>query len=531
MPTIHEHDAVPAGLAGLNLVDPEIFLPFTNWVQADNVTYDPYGVTKKRPGSSKLVAFNAAGGQKVRTGYDFWFKSGTDILTQKHLIGTNGKVFVQGGASFTDITPGAAPVLDPDTIFEFASLNNRVIICNNQGEAPWQWDGVAGTASVLAGAGVLNWSGCRKHRNRIWAFGDPAYPDDLSYCALGDPLTWTGADAGTVPVEEGDGDRIVAISPTLYGRMVVCKGPNIGSIHELTGNTVATFALSPMGTDIRFLNNRCLIAVGDRILGLSDMGLHEISMTDKLSALQHTFLSATVHPMLTECNWALSARFSLVFSPADNAVLICAAMGVEIDTIFYFHLRGGRWSRWPNVSIYGLWRKRDTTLSRNIIVGGAANGYVRKMMDKTVRADDGAGISMELLSPRLHIALDERAQKSLAEAMSVLQLFLFLQPTGDATITVSWQVDNEAPQSVDLVSEPIGALGVLGTFVLGAGGTKLGGFEPGRGMIILRHVIEDVIQGKTVQFRIANSGVADDVALYGYGFKWSPAGEDVGEVF
>ena len=526
-----EVDFVPAGNTGLDLVTPEIMLASGALVQADNVVYEPTNVVRKRQGYSRYTSAQLDANNVVRSGWDFWYRGPAGTLTQRVLAGCGGHVYYVQTGSASDITPLGVS-LDADTIFTYVSLNSIVLIFNDQDSAPWYWNGSDARATVLTGTGVRNWKAGVKHRGRIWAYGDMTYGDDVAYCADSDPLTWSGADAGTIPIEPGDGDSVVAISSSIYDRVLVFKGPNHGSVHQISGWDTDTFAVAPVIDGIRVINQKCLVSVGSTIFAFSDRGLHDFSMTQKAGEIEHTFVSYPIHPLLKNVNFVLRNRFSATFIPQENALVISLSTGQaadtssDVDTVLLFNIRNQGWSVWPNVDLRCVWRVRDPVTSTQVLLAGADAGYLNQWF-QVARSDNGTGIGFVIKTPRYILP----EHKPLTNEAVFLTFSLFCMPTGAVPLVVSYQVDNEDPQGFTLSGPPVGDAARLGIdFVLGDGGSRLGGPEATGGFICLQKHWTEAPQGRTIQFTISNSGNNQDVAIYGWSLRFVPTGEDKGRM-
>ncbi len=521
-----ETDFLPFGTKGLNLIIPEINMDQDYLALADNTSYDFAGIVRKRPGTMRWTP-NAASAGSVRSGYEFWFNSAGTFYVRL-LVGCNGRVSWNNAGTWIDVTPFDT-YLSSETIFYFVQLANKVLILNDQNSAPWYWDGLTAKASILSGTGVLNWSAATQYAGRILAFGDPNYPDYVSVSANGDLTAWGEADAGILIFTPGDGDRIIGISPELYDRVIVFKGPNKGSIQQLLGSTFGTgtgtdFYRQPMIRGIRCLGQRCIIPYGNSVIFMSDRGLHELAMTANFGQVEHNFLSFPIQPWMPSINWILAKRFSLAFAPKASTILASVATGSDIDTTLCYNVIKQQWSRWPQTTYYSLIESHNVALGGMDVLAGQALGKVVTLFQEA-RNDDGSAYTWQIQSGRL---LLPQNLKAAGEQAHYLEVLLFLQQSTGATLNISYQVDNLTPESFSLVVPAGIDSGILGsTFILGK--TTLGGPGPGKGLVTLRKVLVNAPQGQTIQFTISNSGLNEDVALYGLGLRTTPAGEVTGK--
>lgn len=132
------------------------------------------------------------------------------------------------------------------------------------------------------------------HLNRLFYQGISTAPSDVGYTAASNIMDSTGSDAGTFPVGTGDGDQAMALSRPFYGSLYVFKGPQFGSIWQLSGNTPATFAMVQVGYGAPILNARALITTPTDIYWLSQYGIHSLQTTVKFGNVEEAFLSLPI---------------------------------------------------------------------------------------------------------------------------------------------------------------------------------------------------------------------------------------------
>jgi hypothetical protein len=112
--------------------------------------------------------------------------------------------------------------------------------------------------------------------------------------AAGNIFDSTGTDAGTLPIEPGDGDRVVGISKPFYGSIYVFKGPQKGSVHQISGNTPTTFARAQVAHGAPLLDAHALISTPTDIYWLSEYGIHSLQTTVKFGNVEQAFLSLPI---------------------------------------------------------------------------------------------------------------------------------------------------------------------------------------------------------------------------------------------
>ena len=104
----------------------------------------------------------------------------------------------------------------------------------------------------------------------------------------------TGTDSGLFHVNTGDGDQLMGVSRPFFASLYAFKGPNFGSIHQLSGNTPATFSLVQIGYGAPLLNHRSLVTTPTDVYWLSQYGIHSLETTVKFGNVEQAFLSLPI---------------------------------------------------------------------------------------------------------------------------------------------------------------------------------------------------------------------------------------------
>ena len=453
------------------------FLPFPFLVNARNIIYEFDGGPHKAPGSVKYntTAYGGATGA-IRLLFDYWRQGVAGSPTQRIIVASdNGTNTLIGQAAlsatsftnlFTNLTTGAVP--------HCSTFDDLLIIAtDNTSDVPRSWDGT--TAQNLAGT-PPRFSFSVPHKNRQWAAGDFANPSRLYYSVNVDPEDWVGVGSGSIDIDPNDGDMIVGII-SHKNELIVFKGPNIGSIHRITGS-------SPSGSDgyariplIRGLGGtwqNSLFRFGDDVGFISPMAnVHSLAATAAYGDYNQSYLSFPISSnQRTNVTHSRLRHWQAVDNAPQGHVLISltssnsSANNDRVLLMDYRFLaqqeRYPRWSYWDTFSLGALAMVSDTSSRRRVWAGGYT-GTVWKL-DQSTRTHDGTAISMQVTSPSMSYGSEERYKTIGAASISV-------RPFNTNSLTFGWTRDGNVQQTQTVTQGLTGA--VLGVFLLGT--DSLGG--------------------------------------------------------
>lgn len=136
------------------------------------------------------------------------------------------------------------------------------------------------------------------HAGRHWASGVASAPSRLYYSAVGNPEDWTGSGSGSIDIDPGDGDAIVALL-SWKSELWVFKGPYRLSIHRISGTDPTTFSREPFIYGISAAGPHSLFPVGDDFAFWSPRGsCHSLTSTNQYGDYTQGYLN---FPILSWC--------------------------------------------------------------------------------------------------------------------------------------------------------------------------------------------------------------------------------------
>lgn len=257
---------------GLNVRDYWHRIKDNELTVAKNVRFDDRGVIHKRGGWTKLAsAAVGTAGNLIGVTQGSWVSGGA--IVRKAMATDGVKVFYLNGAVWTDITGAIVMAPAVTSIVSFVQMTNLVIGYDGT-NAPWTWDGAAGTISLLGGTPPIGnisivW------QNRLWIAGVGTAQTRLYYSALGDPATWGASAFFDVP-SAYDGDPITGLA-VLYGNLIVFKR---NSIYIVQGDDPTNFSQSKTNSTVGCVSPYSIVAVQNLIYFVSDKGLYAMNLSN-----------------------------------------------------------------------------------------------------------------------------------------------------------------------------------------------------------------------------------------------------------
>jgi len=438
-------------------------LPWLN--NAANCVFEFDGGPRKAPGTNKLNSAVIESSQTVTGIYDYWRLGTAATPAQRRVVHVNDKIYHDGGTgSFSSLTTG----LEVGAVPHYSTFNDLLIIGSSSTvDVPKSWD--QSTFQNLAGS-PPRFSFSVNHQGRQWAAGVWTVPYRLYYSVAGNPEDWTGSGSGSIDIEPGDGDRIVALF-SWKNDLWVFKGPNKLSIHRITGSTPSTFARTTFIRGISAANQSCVWEQGDDVGFFSPRGTaHSLKTTDAYGDYNQSYLN---FPILTWCRENMNfGRYQKWQACTDSlrgyTLLTFPLAGVTNNTrclmLDWRFLAQGepypRWSLWDFGSFASLAYCLDTN-GRTRIFAGGYDGYVYRL-DQSTRTHNSASINFDVKTPFLTYG-SEAHMKSLSDAS------VGIAARSSSTATFGWTCDNQAEQTTTFSQSGGSALDsfVLNTDVLG----------------------------------------------------------------
>ncbi len=257
---------------GLNVRDFWHTIADNELTLADNLRLDEGGVVRRRLGWSKLVS-TAVGsaGNLIGIVHGSWLLTG--VLTRYVVVTDGTKVFWLNGTAWTDITGAVVMSPNANTLVSFVSMTNLLIGYDGK-NAPWTWDGSAGSISLLGGSPPIGNIGI-VWQNYFFIAGVGTARTRLYYSALADPATW-GASAYIDVPSPYDGDEITGLA-ILYGNLIVFKR---NSIYIIQGTDPTTFVVSKTNSAVGCVSPYSVVSVDNLVYFVSDKGLYALNLSN-----------------------------------------------------------------------------------------------------------------------------------------------------------------------------------------------------------------------------------------------------------
>jgi hypothetical protein len=301
-------------LGGLDVSsDPSILDP--NFLTAaNNVEYLEGGQRRKRGGtavySTNLPSSSGSSTgtntflpansnpQPVRALADFW-TYGTTITPTQSILAVAGKsIFAStGSGSWT-------PISVTSSFGSTGSVNTTITLAGGYAVVndPIGTELPVAVTSALAlkafnSTGMASlpiYTAATYHLNRLFTGGLSTAPSAVNYTAANNIFDSTGTDTGSFTVAIGDGDQVMGLSQPFYGSVYVWKGPQFGSVWQLSGNTPSVFALAEVAHGAPLLNPKALVSTPTDIYWLSNYGIHSLQTTVKFGNVDQAFLSLPI---------------------------------------------------------------------------------------------------------------------------------------------------------------------------------------------------------------------------------------------
>ena len=307
-------------LGGLDISsDPSVLDP--NFLTAsNNVEYLEGGQRRKRGGTAVYsTALSTGGGtnpltsgtgkflpatsnpQPVRALADFW-TYGTTITPTQQLVAVSGNSIFgsTGDGLWTAITTtssfGSTGSVNTTITLAggFAVINDpagaTLPVAITSGLALKQFNSSGMTSLPIYTAGSY-------HLNRLFTGGLSTAPSAVNFTAANNIFDSTGTDTGSFTVAIGDGDQVMGLSEPFYGSLYVWKGPQRGSVWQISGNTPSAFALAEVAHGAPLLNPKALVSTPTDIYWMSNYGVHSLQTTVKFGNVEQAFLSLPIQSL------------------------------------------------------------------------------------------------------------------------------------------------------------------------------------------------------------------------------------------
>lgn len=397
-------------LAEVELEGSAIRIPF--FTRLENFYFEKNSSLHKIGGTSKYNATTIDSGEEIRGMLEYVRQGSLGSPARKRVVHAGTKVLADSNdGSFSSIVTGLTNNAVPNyTVFE-----DSLIISSDSGvDAPRTWDQT--TAAALGGS-PPTFAFSVTYAGRLWAAGNPALPSRLYYSSLQNAAEWNGAgDSGSINIDPNDGDIITGIYP-FRGSLIVFKGPNFGSIHIISGRTVATFARDVLTRGIGAAWQNSIFPYANDLGFLAfDGTIRSLSATDKFGDLEETHLSRDitswiqghVNTQQLRKAWAATdtTRGYVLFTlPVDGSAMPNQTLMMD------YRFGEPRFSLWLATPGWSVARMSDPgSRDRPILYIGGNDGFIRKTQQPTRAVDDTTAIEAFAKTPYFHYNTQNRAK-------------------------------------------------------------------------------------------------------------------------
>lgn len=365
-------------------------------VDSNNIVYTTYSTKKKRPGLSQAFSFRPPGSNKILAGIDFWrlgsqFVVYYDGLRIRAISPQNGTIDDISG-SFT------IPV---DEVVSFTAFQGLLIIFFSGGLTPpkkWPQSGLIENLSINAPNAAFG----QVFLNKLWV-PDPSVPGRILHTNTGTADDFLGGDAGAVDldVNDNDPDGITAIFPPLFGNLYISKRFSIYRISPVILNTGdLVFSVFKISDGIGCIAHNGAVATETTIVFPSNRGFHMIDPSNKLSAIDSTFLSRDIQPVWTqETNFKRTQYIRGVYDFDLNSVIwTFPSIGSNFPSdVWGFSLVVGKWYRWRDFEQTSIFAYSDRSTRKRVTICGSKRGDFG-ILDLQQTTDYGVPISCDVSS-------------------------------------------------------------------------------------------------------------------------------------
>jgi len=482
--------------------------------RAENTIYSVGGSALKVGGSVRVNSSAISSTPNITGMRDFWITGTSGTYTQKYVLMTsNQKIYKEDmDGTFDEITGSAS--ITADAIPVFCQAGDLLLIFTDKNDTPLKWSG-SGNVATLGGSPPAG-RGAVLHLNRVWTWGVNANPSRITYGAGGDPEDYTGSDTGSIDISDDDGDRIIGVV-SHKDRLFIFKGPNIGSVHVISGRTTAAFAVTKLVGGIALQSHNSIVEVGNDVWFMSDRGIHSLSATEKfgdfveadLTRFLRGFFTNEVKRSQLNAVWGTNyTRKSCVVWTATSAA------SSEPDMIFGLSYilsqeQGLKAFTWPGRSCHSAAIRINPSTSVPELCFGTTGGFVE-------RHDTGTNYSLNngsdaytfrITTPQIILP---PPQPRGDQPVGLYSMYMKSRPVGNWDITVSLQRDQETAESYTFNQGTAGFL--LDTSELDTG--ILGG-NP------LQTVVNNTLgEARSIQLDITQGGLNQSAEIYEMGVDY-----------
>jgi len=401
---------------GLDTSTPATLLQPDQLVMANNCEYGIAGSRAKRLGTVRYNPTALAadlGGGIVNLTFaalaDFW-RHGTCLDANQQFIAHAGTTL------YKDDGDGVWDLMDATLAWGTNGSETGITIAqgyavfSNGVDVPKKWD--QSTLSDLS-SGAPYFSFSSYHLRRLWACGYASSPSSVWYTAAGAITDFTGTDTGTLLFDEDDGDRVMGLSQPWQNRLYVFKGPNNGSVWNVSGTTVNSFTKTRMFSAAPCVTHRSIVTTPDDIYWVSRHGIHSLQATDRFGDTTQALLSLPIQDTFQSLTASRLSQIVGFYHPTRNVVGWFCPEGGQNSVCLVYNYALKLWSLWRFTGLAGascMVAITPSTRKSRLYIGGY-NGYVYAA-DQLTKSDENAD---QAYSYRIRTPIHQRFSDTLTE--------------------------------------------------------------------------------------------------------------------
>jgi hypothetical protein len=484
----------------------------TQLIQAMNVEYSD-GPMRKEGGSVKYNATAITGDPTTLGGWDWW----PSPSTQRMIAYTDAGDLLKdtGGGDFTvTLKSGMSTSAYPMFVEggKEAAANNRKLFMFNGINVVQVLSGDGATTSDIA-TPPADWTGGNQptfgvnHENRIWAGGNSNDPHRMYYSLATNHEDFTTADAGTITVYPGEGEKLVW-GLSFKGFLILGKYPRGIYVIDTTDPTIANWKVRRLNTSTSGVSPLSAIISDDDIVFIDSNGQFQfLSAVQEFGDVSSRNLSKIADLnvwMRDNINFSRLDKCQAVWYPkkreARFALTKTGSTINDIQVIIDFNrpdLPRFRFSDQNTCESLWLRLESDNTF---LPVCGDDAGFVWKL-DNATRSKDGVGFQGIFQTPHDDFRWKDEVLASKRKIGQFLELVV--EPKGNWNIDADVYWDDELENTY--------------TFNMGSTGATLGSFVLDTDVLAGTSVLNTKrrITGSGKRFSLIgkNSGVGEDYSI------------------
>ena len=399
---------------GLDTTTPATLLQPDQLVMAENCEYGIAGSRSKRLGTTRYNAEQVTSSAEISVVIcaiaDFW-RHGTCLdATQQFVMHAGRVLWKDDGDGVWDNMDSTLPSWGTGGSQTGITIAQGYAVFSNGVDIPKKWDQTT-LSDLSAGAPYFSYSAY--HLRRLWVCGYASSPSSVWYTAAGNITDFTGADSGTLLFDEDDGDRVMGLSQPWQNRLYVFKGPNLGSVWNVSGTGVNSFVKTRMFSAAPCVSHRSIVTTPNDIYWASRYGIHSLKATDQFGDTAQTLISTPIQSTFLNLSEARLDQIVGFYHPSRNIVGWFCPQGGGNDVCLVYNYVLGLWSFWRFTGLSGascMVAITPGTKKSRLYIGGY-DGYVYAA-DQAVKADENG---TRAYSYRVRTPIHQRFSDQLTE--------------------------------------------------------------------------------------------------------------------